>query len=262
MRSERVASFATCVCQARRKPPCSMIEPCRASDNAPRAPDHRRRPNSTSHPLPSSTNPRHAPNAFSPCSRLRGIFRRARGHLPRGSGIRSIRVGAPSSSFSTSFRQRSEAMSLGARRDAERSRPPTSSHGHRFADLDPLRLAGCGLAIGKRRDSNTAANRERSFARRRSAPSGSARDAEALHRIYAGTLAIETAHIDDARLRSWLVEAFEKASEPPSAGGETGSSRPTGRGRAIRQLSLPSNGRRRSALAAKARKRSRRCCIA
>jgi 2-oxoglutarate dehydrogenase complex dehydrogenase (E1) component-like enzyme len=93
------------------------------------------------------------------------------------------------------------------------------------------------------------------------APSATARGADALHRLYAGTLAIETAHIDDARLRTSLVEAFETGSELPCA---------EARRAALGQLIaaeefdnfLRSNGRPRNALAVRARILSHRFCIA
>ena len=89
-------------------------------------------------------------------------------------------------------------------------------HGHRFADVDPLRLMDAAS-----RNQNgapiTAQAASAALLAIDHAPSGPTPDAEALHRLYAGRLAIETAHIDDARLRSWLIEAFENASEPPSA---------------------------------------------
>ncbi|MGC1579386.1 MAG: 2-oxoglutarate dehydrogenase E1 component [Beijerinckiaceae bacterium] len=89
-------------------------------------------------------------------------------------------------------------------------------HGHRFADIDPLRLMDAAS-----RNQNgvpmTAQAASAALLAIDHAPSGPTPDAEALYRLYAGALAIETAHIDDARLRSWLIEAFEKASEPASA---------------------------------------------
>ena len=88
-------------------------------------------------------------------------------------------------------------------------------HGHRFAGIDPLGLMDAASRNPKGAPM-TAQAASAALLAIDHAPSGPT-DAEALHRLYAGTLAIETAHIDDARLRSWLIGAFENASEPPSA---------------------------------------------
>ncbi|MBV9518271.1 MAG: 2-oxoglutarate dehydrogenase E1 component [Hyphomicrobiales bacterium] len=98
-------------------------------------------------------------------------------------------------------------------------------HGHFFADLDPLGMDAAwrnpnGMPMGAQAAAAALLAKEQSSR-------GIARDAETLHRLYTGPLAIETAHIDDARLRSWLVEAFEKTSDLPS---------PAARRAALRQL--------------------------
>jgi 2-oxoglutarate dehydrogenase E1 component len=103
-----------------------------------------------------------------------------------------------------------------SRRDdaAERLAAAYHRYGHLFADLDPLRQVGTTdretseIPASPQTASETLLDADR-------LSGDSARDAETLHRIYAKTLAVETAHIDSPGLRSWLVEAFEKASELP-----------------------------------------------
>jgi len=86
-------------------------------------------------------------------------------------------------------------------------------HGHRLADLDPLRVLDAPLrnANGAPMDAQVASAAVLAMEQ---APKGTARDAETLHRLHAGTLAIETSHIDDARLRSGLIDAFERSELP------------------------------------------------
>ncbi|MBV9566992.1 MAG: 2-oxoglutarate dehydrogenase E1 component [Hyphomicrobiales bacterium] len=98
--------------------------------------------------------------------------------------------------------------------------------GHLFADLDPLRLMDAASRSPNGMPMETQAVGAALLAMEQSSR-GIPPDAETLHRLFAGTLAIETAHIDDARLRSWLVEAFERTSEVPS---------PAARRAALRQM--------------------------
>ncbi|MBV8427044.1 MAG: 2-oxoglutarate dehydrogenase E1 component [Hyphomicrobiales bacterium] len=89
-------------------------------------------------------------------------------------------------------------------------------YGHRLADLDPLGLMDAAWR-GPNGMKPVAHASSSALLALEGSVNSSPQKAEALHRIYAGTLAIETAHIDDAWLRSWLVEAFENGAQLPPA---------------------------------------------
>ncbi|MFI5015454.1 MAG: 2-oxoglutarate dehydrogenase E1 component [Hyphomicrobiales bacterium] len=111
----------------------------------------------------------------------------------------------------------SESPSNGAARRQEPDRgrmlEAYRSHGHLLAALDPLAppdaVGGAAAAAARRlRDALLARACD-------GAPSKPLPAEEELHRLYAGTLALETAHIDDPAVRDWLVDAFESLAPVP-----------------------------------------------
>jgi 2-oxoglutarate dehydrogenase E1 component len=76
---------------------------------------------------------------------------------------------------------------------AARTRDEIRARGHLAADLDPL---------GRRP--------------RPMVPAGEDEETARLRRLYQGTLALESAHIDDASLRAWLYDAFEGGAGEPA----------------------------------------------